>query len=203
MNIVFRALSYFALLLFLFSRQCWNMVLGRCCHTQLPQDSCPNSDNNIVFRMTRHELSLEHFHLQGSFSVSIFPSDREASHTRQEPFFLLLCLCTFIFQYWRKTHITYPKPFQKVQFIGIQNIRPAAKPSSLSIDKLKAHAFPFRKILMYWTVSWGQHGCPLHLHTLINIPKMLRESEVDGIPHTSFPSFLSETHLKGSTWVSL
>jgi hypothetical protein len=73
----------------------------------------------------------------------------------------------------------------------------------ISINCQTQSTFSSWKVLIDWTVSWCQHGRPFHLHTLKNIPKMLSESDLDGVPHTSFPSFFSEPHLKGSSWISL
>lgn len=169
MSIVFMGLPYFAVRLFLFSRQDWNAVLGwpqtqhplvmaqsaglidRCRHTKLSQDSCPNSDNNRVFRMTNvHKTKgTESRALQ---SPRVLPCQhlpfRQGNIPHQTGSFLPFCLCTFYFQYWSKTHITYPKPFQNVQLIGIQGVHPAAKPpSSLSVVQLEALLSHFGRYL--------------------------------------------------------
>lgn len=174
MSIVFMGLSYFALRLFLFPKQNWNVALGwpqtqhplvlaqsagvtdRCHCTQLSQDSCPNSDNSRVFRMTNVHKT-KGIESPARQSPRVLPCRHLPFRQRNIPHQTGSFLSPFLplhifFQYWSKTHITYPKPFQNVQLIGIQSIHPAAKPSSsLSVVKLEARAFSFGKIFIYQT----------------------------------------------------
>lgn len=161
----------------------------------LSQGSCPNSDNNIGFRMTnihktkRTEI-LEYFDLQWSFPFH--QTGKHPSTDRILSFFLHLC--SFFFQYGGKIHTSKPvskciiywhSKHSPCCWVVISSNCKTQSACSLSLEDA---------YLPGWAVSWCQRGCPFHLHTLINIPKMFRESDLDGIPHTFFPvSFLRHT----------
>lgn len=228
MSIVFMGLSYFASHLFLFPKQNWNVALGwpqtqhplvlaqsdgvtdRCHCTQLSQDSCPNSDNNRVFRVTNvHKTKgIESWALQ---SPRVLPCQHLPCRQRNIPHqtgsflspFLPLHIFFFNIEVKPTSHIqSHFKMYNSLAFKAFTLLQSHHHLYQLSNSKhVLSHLGRYlsTKPDSFLVPTWVSISSP-HSH---NIPKMLSESDLDGVPHTSFPGFFSEAHLKGLPWLSI